>query len=197
MKLVKTKEDITKNTWCRATEENYNTLKNFGLDCYHGDWESISVEHNFLDTDILLIGEEVSYFAWFDYDDELGEEFVLEESLIHRGNIESHGFLTPETFIAQIFSIYQSANATEYIGVVNKNIPAKWLADGTCVIPGEKYNLYNEYKQRIYTKHNSPGFYPKHRFKISWTEKMSLGLEKSGWRLATNEEIEGFKNENK
>ena len=27
MKIVKTKEDITKNTWCRATEENFNYLK--------------------------------------------------------------------------------------------------------------------------------------------------------------------------
>lgn len=27
MKIVKTKEDITKNTWCRSTEENFNALK--------------------------------------------------------------------------------------------------------------------------------------------------------------------------
>ena len=193
MKIVRTKEDITKNTWCRATEENFNALKKFGLDSSHSGWEYISDAYNFLDTDVLLIGEEVSYFAWFDYADELGEEFVLEESLIHRGNIESHGFLTPETFIAQIFSIYQLTNTTEYIGVVNKNIPAKWLADGTCVNPGKGYSLYKEYKQRIYTKLNSFGFNPKQKFKVSWTEKMSIGLEQSGWRLVTNNEIENFK----
>ncbi len=178
MKIVRTKEDITKNTQCRATEENYNTLKNFGLCCYHGDWESISDEHNFLDTDILLIGEEVSYFAWFDYADKLGEEFVLEEFLTNRDNLESLGFLTPETFEVNIFSIYRSASVTEYIGVVNKNISAKWLADGTCVNPSKGYSLYKEYKQKIYTKLNSSGFNPKQKFKVSWTEAMSLGLEK-------------------
>ena len=197
MKIVRTKEDITKNTWCRATEENFNALKKFGLDSSHSDWEYISDAYNFLDTDILFIGEEVNYFVWFDYDDKIGEEFVLEESLIHRGNIESLGFLTPETFIAQIFSIYQLTNTTEYIGVVNKNIPAKWLADGTCVNPGKGYTLYKEYKQKIYTKLNSSGFNPKQKFKVSWTEKMSIGLEQSGWRLATNEEIQGFENEDK
>lgn len=48
--------------------------------------------------------------------------------------------------------------------------------------------------KKIYTKLNSPGFNPKQKFKVSWTEKMSKGLEESGWKLATNEEIEGFKN---
>lgn len=193
MKIVKTKEDITKNTWCRATEENFNALKKIGLSNYHSDWESISDEHNFLDTDILLIADEVNYFHWYDYADRDGDEFVLEESLIHRGNLESLGFLTPETFNAQIFSIYNSANETEYIGVVNKNIPAKWVSDGTCVNPSKGYTLYKEYKQKIYTKLNSSGLKPKQRFKISWSEMMSLGLEQSGWRLATNEEIESFK----
>ena len=205
MKIVRTKEDITKNIWCRATEENFNALKKLGLGSYHSDWESISDEHNFLDTDILLIGEEVSYFAWYDYSDKLGEEFAFgislkeesEEFLTHRDNLESLGFLTPETFDAIIFSIYRSTNGTEYIGVVNKNIPAKWLSDGTCVNPSKGYSLYKEYKQKIYTKLNSSGFNPKQKFKVSWTEKMSLGLEQSGWRLATNDEIHGFKNEDK
>mgnify|MGYP003588003449 CR=1 FL=1 len=201
MKIIKSKEDITKNTWCRATEENFNYLKKLGLSGYHGDWESISDEHNFLDTDILLIGEEVSYFAWYDYASRDGDEFVFdislkeesEESLLYKGNLESLGFLTPETFNARIFSIYNSANETEYIGVVNKNIPAKWVSDGTCVNPSKGYTLYKEYKQKIYTKLNSSGLKPKQRFKISLSEMMSLGLEQSGWRLATNEEIENFK----
>ena len=91
---------------------------------YHSDWESISDKHNFLDTDILLIGDEVNYFHWYDYANRDGNEFVFdislkeesEESLLHKGNLESLGFLTPETFNAQIFSIYNSANETEYIG---------------------------------------------------------------------------------
>ena len=200
MKIIKSKEDITKNIWCRATEENFNYLKKLGLGCYQGDWESISDEHNFLDTDILLICDN-NYFAWYDYSDKSGEEFVLdillkeesEESLLYKGNLESLGFLTPEKFNARIFSIYNSANETEYIGVVNKNIPAKWVSDGTCVNPSKGYTLYKEYKQKIYTKLNSSGLKPKQRFKISWSEMMSLGLEQSGWRLATNEEIENFK----
>jgi hypothetical protein len=205
MKIVKTKEDISSKIWCRATEENFNALKKFGLAGYHSDWESISNEHNFLDTDILFIGANVSYFSWYDYSDKLGEEFVFnisskeesEESLTYRGNLESLGFIEPETFNAQIFSIYKSANVTEYIGVINKIIPAKWLEDGTCVNPSKGYTLYKEYKQKIYTKLNAPGFNPKQKFKISWSEKMSLGLEQSGWRLATNDEIQGFKNEDK
>ena len=108
MKIVKTKEDITKNTWCRATEENFNALKKIGLSSYHSDWESISDEHNFLDTDILLIGDEVNYFHWYEYANIDGDEFVLdillkeesEESLLHKGNLESLGFLTPKTFNA-------------------------------------------------------------------------------------------------
>ena len=209
MKIVRTKEDISKNIWCKATEENFNALKKLGLCSYHSDWENISNEHNFLDTDILSIREEVNWFAWYDYVDRLGnEEFVLdislkeecnifEESLIHKDNLEALGFLTPETFNARIFSIYKSDKTTEYIGVVNKNIPAKWLADGTCVNPSKGYTLYKEYKQKIYTKLNSPGFSPKQKFKVSWTEKMSISLEQSGWKLATNEEIDGFKNEDK
>ena len=206
MKIVKTKEDITSKIWCRATEENFNALKKFGLDSYHSDWEYISDEHNFLDTDILFIGADVSYFSWYDdYSAKLGEEFVFnisskeeseeesDESLTYRGNLESLGFLTPETFNVQIFSIYKSANVTEYIGVVNKNIPAKWDIDGVCLNPGKGYSLYKEYKQKIYTKLNSSGFNPKQKFKVSWTEKMSIGLEQSGWRLVTNEEIENFK----
>lgn len=195
MKIVKTKEDITKNTWCRATEENFNALKKLGLGTYNSDWESISNTHNFLDTDILFI-EEVSCFSRYDYSDKLGEEFVFgillkeeyQSSLLSR-----LGFTEPETFKAEIFKIFGGIDFVEYIGVVNDNIPAKWLADGTCVNPGKGYTLYKEYKQRIYTKLNSLGFNPKQKFKVSWTEKMSIGLEQSGWRLVTNNEIENFK----
>lgn len=132
---VKTKEEITENIWCRATEE----------------------------------------------------------SLTYSGNLESLGFLTPETFIARVFLIHHSANSAEYIGCINNNTPAKWSFDGTCIFPGNTYSLFKEYKQRIYIKENSPGFNPKQKFKISWTEKMSKQLEESGWRLATNDEIDGFK----
>lgn len=49
------------------------------------------------------------------------------------------------------------------------------------------------YKQRIYTKPNASGFYPKQKFTISSTEKMSISFEEQGWKLATNDEIENFK----
>ena len=199
MKIVKTKEDITKNSWCRATEENFNALKKLGLRNSHSDWESMSNKYNFLDTDILFIGED-NYFSWYDYSDKSGEEFVLDILLKeeYQSSLLSRlGFIEPETFKAEIFKIFGAIDFVEYIGVVNDNIPAKWLADGTCVNPGKGYTLYKEYKQRIYTKLNSLDFKPKQKFKVSWTEKMSNGLEQSGWRLATNDEIQGFKNEDK
>lgn len=102
-------------------------------------------------------------------------------------------FLEPETFKVEILKIFGGVGFVEYIGTINECIPAKWNAEGVCLIPSEKYNLYKEYRQRIYTKPNSPGFYPKQKFKISWTEKMSIILENRGWKLATNEQIEGFK----
>jgi hypothetical protein len=191
MKVVKTKEDIKGPMWCKATEENFNYLQKIGISCWHNNYKSLCNEPNYLDSDVFCFtdGSKNDYAVWSYYEDRKGEEFMFEESAIN-----NFGFLIPETFEAEIFKVYVSKDTTEYIGVVNKNIPAKWLADGTCVNPSSGYTLYKEYKQRIYTKPNSPGLYPKQKFKISWTNNMSIGLEQSGWRLATNDEIEGFKN---
>ena len=195
MKLVKRIEDIQDDMWCRATEENFNVLRKLGLDCGQKVWKEISDDPSFLSTDILFIGENTIYFSWYDYADRSGDEFTFnQEPQEPQGSLLSRlEFLEPETFKVEILKIFEGVGFVEYIGVVNENIPAKWNSDGVCLNPSKGYSLFREYKQRIYTKENAPGFNPKQKFKISWTEKMSFGLEKSGWRLATNEEIESFK----
>lgn len=157
----------------------------------HEEYEDIAGDFEFDDSDIFQLSD-AEYIEWRSYGRRAGEEvsFNLEKS----SRLESLGFQEPETFKVEILKVYNSDEITEYIGVVNDNIPAKWNSEGVCINPGSGYSLFREYKQRIYTKDNSSGFFPKQKFKISWTEKMSLGLEQGGWKLATNEEIESFKN---
>lgn len=191
MKVIKSKEDLLDGLfWCRTTKENYNALKKLGFKCLSKEYEEIANDKDFDDSDIFQLSNS-EYIAWCSYGGRVGEEvsFNLEDVSI----LESLGFQEPETFQVEILKVYKSDEITEYIGVINNNIPAKWNSDGVCINPGDKYNLYREYKQRIYTKDNSSGFFPKQKFKISWTKKMSIGLEQGGWKLATNEEIEGFK----
>lgn len=192
MKIIKRIEDIQPNMWCRATKENFNALRELGLDSVQKVWKEISDDPSFLSTDILFIGNNTIYFYWNDYDDRSGDEFTFNQE--PQGSLLSRlEFLEPETFKVEILKIFGGVGFVEYIGTINECIPAKWNSEGICLIPSEKYNLYKEYKQKIYTKPNSHGFHPKQKFKISWTENMSQGLEQSGWKLATNEQIEGFK----
>lgn len=190
MKIIKTKEDIQGYMWCRATEENFNALEKLGFKSHHEAYEDIANDYEFDDSDIFQLSN--FNIEWRSYEKRAGNEvsFNLEDVSI----LESLGFQEPETFKVEILKVYKSAAITEYIGVVNDNIPAKWNSDGICTNLSSEFNLYREYKQRIYTKDNSSGFFPKQQFKISWTEKMSLGLEQGGWKLATNEEINNFKN---
>ena len=111
------------------------------------------------------------------------EEFLVKEL----------GFCNPKSFNIEILKIIGGRNDIEYIGTVNNNVPAKWNAEGICLNLSSEYNLYKEYKQRIYTKLNAKEFYPLQKFIVSSTEKMSTTLENQGWRLATNDEIEEFK----
>lgn len=191
MKVIKSKEDLHGGLfWCRTTKENYNALKKLGFKYLSKEYEEIANDKDFDDSDIFQLSNS-EYISWCSYGGRVGKEvsFNLEDVL----GLASLGFREPETFQVEILKVYKSDEITEYIGVVNNNIPAKWNSDGVCINPGDKYNLYREYKQRIYTKENALGFFPKQKFKISWTEKMSLGLEQGGWKLATNEEIESFK----
>lgn len=192
MKIVKSREDIVDGEWCLATEENFNALLELGFaSSYHATWNSLSDDTDFANTDIFKIYNRTRIFGWYSHHAERGEEIsfdIKEQS----SSLSRLGFIDPETFKVEILKIVNSKE-TEYIGVVNENIPAKWNSDGVCLNPGKGYSLFREYKQRIYTKDNILGYNPKQKFKISWSEKMSLGLETSGWRLATNEEIESFK----
>lgn len=190
MKIVRNKNDIQGDMWCRATEENYNVLQKLGFKSRHEEYEEIVNDKDFDNSDIFQLSDS-EYVEWRSYGKRVGEEvsFNLEDV---RGLV-SLGFQEPETFQVEILKIYKSDEITEYIGTVNNNVPAKWNSEGICLNLSSEYNLYKEYKQRIYTKKNTPGFYPKRKFKISWTEKMSLGLEQSGWKLTTTEEIEFFK----
>lgn len=189
MKIIKSKEDIVGYMWCRATEENFNALKKLGFKSHHEEYEDITNDYEFNDSDIFQLSN--FNIEWRSYGRRAGEEvwFNLEDV----SRLNSLGFQEPETFKVEILKVYKSDEITEYIGTINECTPAKWNSEGICLIPSEKYNLYKAYKQKIYTKPNSHGFYPKQKFTISSTEKMSTSLEKQGWKLATNEQIESFK----
>ena len=196
MKIIKSREDIVDGMWCRATEENFNALKNLGFDSWFHTWNEHTIEANFSETDVFLVNNKTNYITWLGYNVvESRDEFTFnQESQEPQGSLFiGTEFLEPETFKVEILKIFEGVGFVEYIGVVNENIPAKWNSEGVCLNPSKGYSLFREYKQRIYTKENVIGFNPKQKFKVSWTEKMSLGLEQSGWKLATNEEIESFK----
>lgn len=199
MKIIKTAEDLLNGDfWCYATRENYDALQELGITkfCYESFEEYIdSPIKQYNDVFNLLSDESLEEVHWYDYEHRRGEKFGFDfnTDIQKSSNLEDYGFQEPDSFTVEILKVFKSDESTEYIGVINDNIPAKWNSEGECLYPSSVYNLYREYKQRIYTKQNTPGFFPKQKFKISWTEKMSLGLEQSGWKLATNEEIDLFK----
>lgn len=195
--IVKSKEDIKPGMYCKAIEYNFNELKKLGFKLPYDEFSKLISSRFYQHSDVLCYEE--YGIVWKDRYSVIDAcegihyvEFTFQEEF-PQFSVENVGFMEPESFKAQIFTQYRTATSTEYIGAVNGNIPAKWDANGQCLNPSSGYNLYKEYKQRIYTKKNSPDFYPRQKFKISWTEAMSTGLEQSGWILATNDEIEQFK----
>lgn len=191
MKIVKRIEDIQGDMWCRATEVNFNSLIKLGFRS-HTEWIYILTDHEFHESDIFVLQDDARYIKWCSCLAVTGEEISFDLNTSNSSLLEL-GFMEPETFKVEILKIYNDSKETEYIGTVNNSVPAKWNSEGICLNLSSEYNLYKEYKQKIYTKPNSIGFYPKQKFIISSTEKMSISLEKQGWRLATNEEIEGLK----
>ena len=205
--IVKLKEDINSSMYCKITETNFNELKKLGFNLPYNNFENYLNNPTFKNSDIFTFSPPED--AYWDPIDTAISNNLIEFAFKEKFSVETVGFMEPENFKAQIFTQYRTATSTEYIGVVNGNIPAKWDANGQCLNPSSGYNLHKEYKQclnpssgynlhkeykqRIYTKKNSPDFYPRQKFKISWTEAMSKGLEQSGWILATNDEIEQFK----
>lgn len=196
IKTIKTKEDLKgESLWCYATRENYEALKTLGITgFYYETFDGYKMGDDYKSTDVFCFSTS-SNVCWCSYENREGDEITFDDSITNQklSNVESFGFQEPQTFSAQILKVYNSKEITEYIGCINNNTPAKWSFDGTCIFPGNTYSLFKEYKQRIYTKENSPRFSPKQKYKFSWTEKMSLQLEQSGWRRVTNEEIESFK----
>lgn len=197
MKIIKTAEDLLhRDFWCYATRENYDALQKLGITEFCYESFDVYIEHlDYVANDVfnLLAKDGLEEVHWYSYMNRVGEEFSFDVNVKSLANTEDFEFQEPVGFTVEILKVYKSVETTEYIGVINDNIPAKWNVEGVCLYPSIAYNLYREYKQRIYTKLNTPGFFPKQKFKISWTEKMSQGLEQSGWKLATNEEIDVFK----
>ena len=193
MIIVKSKEDIKPGMYCKLTKENYEKVKELGFEVAYNTFEGFLKNPTYKQTDVFSFYiPNVGYASWESVRYDTDNEFQFQEE-IYQFSVQNCGFIEPEAFKAQIFTRFMTRTDCEYIGVVNGNIPAKWDSSGICFYPSKGYNLYKEYKQRIYTKPNSSGFHPKQKFKISWTEAMSKSLEASGWILATNEEIDGFK----
>jgi len=192
MKIVKTKDDIVGDMYCAATKENYEKLIKLGYDAWKCSNEYFYKLPRYELTDVIQLSTNYNTMHWYDEIDKRGTEFKFEDA---QDDLSLHalGFLEPETFNVKIFSCYTSNDVKEYIGVVNGYLPAKWNSDGICLNPSKGYNLYREYKQVLYTKDNNPGFYPKQKFIVSRTELNSKHLEETGWRKATNAEIETFK----
>lgn len=199
MKIVKRIEDIQGDMWCYATRENYYALKTLGYkSSIIFSWSDIINHESYKSDDIFLFNTSGN-FGWYEllYKQGIEVSFDLKngaekESSPNITDLFLNKFVYPDNFNIEIFKILGTGKNIEYIGIVN-NIPAKWDFNGVCVNPSKSYSLYREYKQRIYTKPNTAEFHPKQKFIISSTEKMSSTLEKQGWRLATNDEIEEFK----
>lgn len=190
MKIVRTKEDIIGDMYCSATKENYEKLIELGYERlkYADKFYEMS---NYISTDIIQFISESVYMHWYAERYKKGTEFKFDES-DNKFSVSQVGFVEPTSFDAKIFSCYKSQTTTEYIGVVNKNIPAKWDFNGNCLNPTSGFDLYKEYKQVLYTKENAHGFLPKQKFKVSCTARMSKSFEEGGWRKATNKEIQSF-----
>ena len=205
MKLIRKIEDINEDCWCRLTEENLNNLKKLGFQTAFETFEEYAEDSAFNGIDILNICLKVNEAIWDDYPNAKGPEikFELEEEKSEpKNSLEQYGFKNPNSYDVEILKVYENKGKKEYVGsIILKNsnifeddiIPMKWNSEGKALL-GLDFNLEPiEYKQRLYTKPNNEGFLPKQKFKVSWTRDMSDSLESTGWRLATNEEIERFK----
>lgn len=203
MKIVRKIEDIDEDCWCRLTEENFNAIKKLGIKMSYNSFEEYINKPGFDETDIFYIYYEDKKFAnWEDDDLDCNTpeiEFVLEEEKSEpKNSLEQYGFKNPNGYDIEILKVYENSVQKEYVGVIifkNNIFPMKWDSEGKSLADNWNFNLEPiKYKQRLYTKPNTEGFEPKQKFKVSWTRDMSSSLESTGWRLATNEEIERFKN---
>lgn len=201
MKIVRKIEDINEDCWCRLTKENFNAIKKLGIKMSYNSFEEYTEDSAFNGIDIFNICLKVNEAIWDDYPNAKGPEikFELEEEKSEpKHSLEQYGFKNPNGYDIEILKVYEINGQKEYVGVIifkDNVFPMKWDYEGKSLADNWNFNLEPiEYKQRIYTKPNNEGFEPKQKFKVSWTRDMSSSLESTGWRLATNEEIERFKN---
>lgn len=201
MKIIRKIEDINEDCWCRLTKENFNATKKLGFGLYFETFEEYAENSAFDEDDILNICLKVNEAIWDDWTKAKGLEIKFgletEENSEPKNSLEQFGFKNPKGYNVEILKVYENRGKKEYVGSIffeDDIIPNKWDSEGKALL-GLDFNLESiEYKQRLYTKPNNEGFLPKQKFKVSWTRDMSSALESTGWRLATNEEIENFKN---
>lgn len=203
IKIIRKIEDINEDCWCRLTEENFNNLKKLGFELGFETFEGYEKNSVFEEEYIFYIDSQCKLIFWDsskkavnvpEIKFELGEEEKSES----KNSLEQCGFKNPNGYDIEILKVYENNGQKEYVGVIvfeGDIIPMKWDYEGKSLTDDWNFNLEHiEYKQRLYTKPNNEGFLPKQKFKVSWTRDMSSSLESTGWRLATNEEIEKFKN---
>lgn len=200
MKIVRKIEDINENCWCRLTEDNFNAIKKLGLRTAYNSFDDYTKTYEFRPFDIFTFKSGINEAQWNMRQSYKGPEikFELEEEKSEpKHSLEQYGFKNPNGYDIEILKVYENSGQKEYVGVIifkNNIFPMKWNFEGKSLTDDWNFNLEPiEYKQRIYTKPNNEGFLPKQKFKVSWTRDMSSALESTGWRLATNEEIENFK----
>ena len=200
IKIIRRIEDINEDCWCRLIEENLNAAKKLGFGLFFETFKEYVENSAFSEDDILNICLKVNEAIWDDCPNAKGSEikFDLEEEKSEpKSSLEQFGFKNPNDHNIEILKVYENYEQKEYVGVIifkNNIFPMKWDSEGKSLTDDWDFNLEPiEYKQRLYTKPNNEGFLPKQKFKVSWTRDMSSSLESTGWRLATNEEIEKFK----
>ena len=195
MKIVRKIEDINEVCWCRLTEDNFNTIKKLGIKTAYNDIKDYTENPVFEEDDIFCLYCDCGIFAnWESKERNRNIPEIKFELKEPKNSLEQYGFKNPNGYDVEILKVYETNGQKEYVGVI-KIHPTSWDSEGKSLADNWNFNLEPiEYKQRIYTKPNNEGFLPKQKFKVSWTRDMSSSLESTGWRLATNEEIERFKN---
>jgi len=201
MKIIRKIEDINEDCWCRLTEENFNAVKRLGIKMSYDTFNEYTSKCKYNKSDIFYIPKGIKYANWYLGASARGQEikFELEEEKSEpKNSLEQYGFKNHNNdYDVEILKVYEINGQKEYVGVIkflDEIHPTSWDSEGKSLTDDWNFNLEPiEYKQRIYTKPNNEGFLPKQKFKVSWTRDMSSALESTGWRLATNEEIENFK----
>ena len=198
--VVKKKEDIFDGSWCRLNKENLEYVKKLGFKTEYDKFENYELNPSYCNDDIFLFEEDNAFneirVYWGINREGTRHEIIFDLDL-DSNNLNKYGFKNKNNVEIELITSHIHEGESIYYGIIKpegeKIIPSSWDSEGNNM-SNHKYDLEPlNYKQRIYTKPNNPGFLPKQKFKISWTRDMSSSLEDTGWRLATDEEIEGFK----